>query len=392
MLALRMPRPAAPRLARSACRLRSHTNVRWQSSGAGAGRLYTFGAGKEGQLGLGTDNREDKPKEVAGVTDGVELSLGLYHTLVRCTGGAVVGFGKGGGGRLGKGDETNEYEPLRVGQLSALRVAQVAAGGLHSAVLDEEGRLYTFGFGGYGQLGHGEEVMKLLEPRRVEVLAGMPLRHVSCGGTHMAAVSREGEVFAWGREDQGRLGIPAGTSDSGLQCSPVRLARAPKDVRAVSCGGFHTALLTGEGRVFTFGGGQNGELGTGEMANRHEARGVQGPLGQRRVVEVRCGGLHTVALTEDGELGTGSLASEPRPRLVEALRGVRVTHVAAGGSHTLATDGERLWAWGANREGALGHEGGVTGSPAEVTGLPPGRLLALGAGGHHSAVLLAPPP
>eukprot|EP00966_Prymnesium_polylepis_P248040 5735447-Prymnesium_polylepis.1 len=83
------------------------------------------------------------------------VSAAHTHTLALSEDGAVYSFGWGFDGRLGHGNEEDQLTPRVIEGLLGVRACAVAAGGGHSLVLAASGAVYSFGFGGRGQLGHG---------------------------------------------------------------------------------------------------------------------------------------------------------------------------------------------------------------------------------------------
>jgi len=89
-----------------------------------------------------------------------------------------------------------------------VRMTDVACGRAHAALLSERGEIFTFGEGSRGQLGHG--VLEGTEqPCLVEGLTGLEVTMVGCGGWHSAAVTRDGDLYTWGWNNTGQLGILA---------------------------------------------------------------------------------------------------------------------------------------------------------------------------------------
>lgn len=101
----------------------------------------------------------------------VEVAAGSLHSLFLCDGGAVYSCGGGWEGVLGHGDEASLAVPRPLATLASLRVEHVAAGSAHSVAL-ANGRVWTWGWGRFGQLGHGDE-RKQLAPRMVDDLDGV---------------------------------------------------------------------------------------------------------------------------------------------------------------------------------------------------------------------------
>jgi alpha-tubulin suppressor-like RCC1 family protein len=141
------------------------------------GRVYSTGSSASGQLGHGDSRRRLAPKRVqideidrAGLR-AVQVSAGGYHSLVVAEDGALLSWGRGKGGRLGHGRRiTDVASPLRVEGLwrAGERVVQASAGGDHSVVLTEGGRVLSFGANKFGQCGYVSQEDFQLRPRRIE--------------------------------------------------------------------------------------------------------------------------------------------------------------------------------------------------------------------------------
>ena len=139
-----------------------------------AGRVWAYGRGQNGRLGTGDEDDRTTPTEVAGL-QGVTITFvaaGCYHSVALSAGGGTFTWGRGILGRLGNGDHDKQLEPREVeaGHFGGGRVVQAAAGHGHTATVTAEGRLYTWGYGSGGALGHGNEDNQL-EPREVEAVS-----------------------------------------------------------------------------------------------------------------------------------------------------------------------------------------------------------------------------
>ena len=116
------------------------------------------------------------------------VACGPIHSLVVSSGGNVHSFGDGDDGRLGHGVESqNELVPRRIEALDRVRVVGVAADFAHSMALTVGGDVYTWGWGYFGQLGHGDNNDRLV-PTKVDALQGMS--GIACGDNHNMAVRR----------------------------------------------------------------------------------------------------------------------------------------------------------------------------------------------------------
>lgn len=101
---------------------------------------------------------------------------------------AVYSWGRGEDGQLGLGDTSDQHRPVPIDALQDKRIVQIACGSGHTVVLTEEGEVFTWGRGDDGRLGHGDNGWKFV-PRLVEELRGKSVRQVTCGSYHTAAVT-----------------------------------------------------------------------------------------------------------------------------------------------------------------------------------------------------------
>ncbi|KAG8122483.1 hypothetical protein E2320_017982, partial [Naja naja] len=217
-------------------------------------------------------------------------------------------FGMAGGPSLP--GATEQLQPQFVcrfleGQ-SGVTIKHVACGDLFTACLTDRGIVLTFGSGSSGCLGHGAFV-DVSQPKIVEALLGYEITQAACGASHALALSSEGEVFAWGRGDNGRLGLGNQESHNSPQ-----LVALPSGYEAQKC--------------YTIGSNQHGQLGPVSCRASRAPYLVEG-LQATRVTLVGCGDAFTLAVGADGEVYTwgksargrlGRKEEEPRsPRPVQ---------------------------------------------------------------------------
>ncbi|XP_054476471.1 probable E3 ubiquitin-protein ligase HERC3 [Anoplopoma fimbria] len=215
------------------------------------------------------------------------------------------------GGNVFCVDTTRTYIPRPLEALCNIPVSQVACGSQHTVALTKDGQVYTWGRDSRGQLGLGRIEPRGDSPQHLQCLSGLPLVQVAAGGEQSFALSISGGVFCWGRNDRGQLGL--GDTTDRTTPTPVCNLNTKKTIY-ISCGKDHTAILTKNGAVFTFGSGQYGQL------------------------------------------GHNSFSDELRPRLVAELLGAKVTKIACGRDHTLVlTDSKKVYSFGCGEQGQLGH-------------------------------------
>ncbi|XP_045102157.1 X-linked retinitis pigmentosa GTPase regulator-like isoform X2 [Portunus trituberculatus] len=330
-----------------------HTAVLTES-----GRVFTIGNNDMGQLGLGTTKPVLKPSCVKSIKPEkvVHIGCGRSHTIAACFSGGVYAWGHNGDGQLGTGDHVDHLSPVQILKLEA-PAAGVAAGCAHSIVLTENGELYVWGNNNEGQL--GMDVGEQLTPALVTLPE--PVVNVACGYYHNVATSVSGQVYTWGESDHGKLGL----TDSLLAFHrhPQEMI-LPEKVVQVAAGSAHTLLLTENGVIYSCGLGSSGELG--QNGGRQECW-LPKPIMEtdgKLVVAIAAGANHSSAITADGFLltwgcgrhgklcqGEENFASHFTPGLVRRLRHIRVVLVGCGGCHTMVL--------GCRRHEAQGTEEGL---------------------------------
>jgi alpha-tubulin suppressor-like RCC1 family protein len=113
---------------------------------------------------------------------------------------ALFTWGRGEDGQLGLGDTNDQDEPTYVDALRGVSVHQIACGSGHTVVLTgagDAGQVFTWGRGDDGRLGHGDTGWKYV-PKITQALAGHLVVQVTCGSYHTAAVTETGDLFSWG--------------------------------------------------------------------------------------------------------------------------------------------------------------------------------------------------
>jgi alpha-tubulin suppressor-like RCC1 family protein len=225
------------------------------------GKVLTLGTGKKNELGLGGATTAEEPTEVTGLSDVVQVSCGKHHTAALTAGGEVYTWGCGGTffnpGALGHGNRKSQEVPLKIESLEGTNIVQLASGDFHVVALTDEGKMLTWGKGEYGVLGTGSS-SSALSPVEV-LLADVKIKKVQCGQWFTAAVSEEGDLYVWGANDKGQLGLAEGFAMdmNNMESIPTKVdGFDDMKVLDVACGATHTLALTEDHNVWIFGNGQ----------------------------------------------------------------------------------------------------------------------------------------
>jgi alpha-tubulin suppressor-like RCC1 family protein len=400
-----------------------------------AGQIYAFGENYSGQLGNATHDKEltanPSPALVTlpGVSGSViEVAAGEEHTLAVTSGGQLYAFGSNFYGQLGistdSGSSTPDPTPTLVSLPGATGpVTQVAAGYEHSLAVTSTGQLYAFGSNFYGQLGvstNSGSTTANSTPTLVSLPGATgPVTEVAAGSEHSLAATSTGQLYAFGENEQGQLG--SSTHDNTHDANPtptlVTLPGAGGPVVQLAGGGAHSLALTSTGQLYAFGENRGGQLGvtthsgTGEPTPTPTLVTLPGATGP--ITEIAAGNVHTVVATATGQLyafgenhfgqlgdtaGNGAAVADPTPTLV-TLPGATggVTQIAAGSADSLAvTSSGQLYAFGENRYGQLGNattNGEAAANPTPtLVALPAGTTidtLARGPSAQHTLAVVA---
>uniref|UniRef100_A0A8C3U4A5 HECT-type E3 ubiquitin transferase n=1 Tax=Catharus ustulatus TaxID=91951 RepID=A0A8C3U4A5_CATUS len=285
------------------------------------GTVYTCGCNDLGQLG---HEKARKRPEHVGALDAqniVAVSCGEAHTLALNDKGQVYAWGLATDGQLGlPGTE----ECVRVPRL---KIVHKKLPFFKLTCLNHFGYLFLFSWGQnkYGQLGLGYEYKKQTSPQMIKSLLGIPFAQIAAGGAHSFVLTLSGAIFGWGRNKFGQLGL---NDDNGKYVPTLLKSLRSQKVVHICCGEDHTAALTKEGGVFTFGAGGYGQLGHNSTSHEINPRKVFELMGSV-VTQITCGRQHTTAfvpssgriysfgLGGNGQLGTGTTSNRKSPFTVK---------------------------------------------------------------------------
>ncbi|XP_036169230.1 serine/threonine-protein kinase Nek9 isoform X3 [Myotis myotis] len=264
---------------------------------------------------------------------------------------------------------------------SGCSARQVCAGNTHFAVVTVEKELYTWvnmqgGTKLHGQLGHGDKA-SYRQPKHVEKLQGKAIHQVSCGDDFTVCVTDEGQLYAFGSDYYGCMGVDKVAGPEVLEPIPLNFF-LNNPVEQVSCGDNHVVVLTRNKEVYSWGCGEYGRLGLDSEEDYYTPQKVDVPKALI-IVAVQCGCDGTFLLTQSGKVLACGLNEFNKLGLNQCMSGIinheayhevpyttsftlakqlsfyKIRTIAPGKTHTAAIDERgRLLTFGCNKCGQLG--------------------------------------
>jgi alpha-tubulin suppressor-like RCC1 family protein len=249
-----------------------------------------WGSGKDGRCGIGSEESVSTPRMILKDSEirFTELVCGYHHSAGITVQGALYTWGRGIFGQLGHGNNESYAVPMRVSSLDKFSVLQVACGWQHTIALTTSGKVFSWGYGDDGQLGHGDNE-DCLYPVEIESLQNVIINFIACGHSHSGCLG-EGKLYMWGCNPDARLFASSDES----QYSPIRIS-IPGRGKYLGLGVSHSALILEDGSLYTAGTGSDGQLGY-ECEEYSEIHKVEGFSISRRAIQVSCGDCYTLVL------------------------------------------------------------------------------------------------
>uniref|UniRef100_A0A3Q2Y7Y6 E3 ubiquitin-protein ligase HERC2 n=1 Tax=Hippocampus comes TaxID=109280 RepID=A0A3Q2Y7Y6_HIPCM len=354
-------------------------------------KVFVWGLNDKDQLGGLKGSKVPSFSETLSALNVVQVAGGS-KSLFATVEGKIYACGEATNGRLGLGMSSGTIPiPRQISALSNYVVKKVAVHSRHAMALTVDGKVFSWGEGDDGKLGHFSRNCD--KPRLIEALKTKRIRDIACGSSHSAAITSSGELYSWGLGEYGRLGH--GDNTTQLRPKLVKVLLGHRVIQ-VACGSrdAQTLALTDE-LVFSWGDGDFGKLGRGGSEGCNIPQNIERLNGQG-VCQIECGAQFSLALTKSGvvwtgkgdyfRLGHGTDVHVRKPQMVEGLRGKKIVHVAVGALHCLAvTDSGQVYAWGDNDHGQQGNgTTTVNRKPTLVQGLEGQKITRVACGSSHS--------
>ena len=246
------------------------SNKTWQSVSTGAdftvaiasdGTLWAWGANNYGQLGNGSTQYKYVPtQEDSNGTSWKSVSASYYHTMAIKEDGTLWTWGRNYYGQLGDNTNNDRYTPTQENS-HGTTWKSLSAGTSHSAAIKEDGTLWTWGYNDYGQLGDNTQIDRNI-PTQED--SNGTWNSVSAGDYHTAAIRSDGTLWSMGYGYYGQIGDNSTTN----KMVPTQENTNSTSWSSVSAGGYFTRAIKSDGTLWAWGRNDNGRLGDGTTVDK----------------------------------------------------------------------------------------------------------------------------
>jgi len=250
----------------------------------------------------------------------------------------------------------------------------VSVGTTHNIGIDSVGQLWSWGLNAYGRTAQDIWLTITFSPAAIYT-GTVRFSHVSAGFDHNIAVDREGRLWSWGNNINGRTGL--GISE-GYTATPKLIDTGTNRFTYVSTREFHNIAIDREGKLWSWGSNASGKTGLG-ISEGHTLVPTRIEGLDVNFVQISAGNMHSTAIDEEGRLwswgnningrlGNIKTTNVLVPTLIDTGY-IRFTYVTSAFDHNLAIDGfGRLWSFGNNIYGqtGLGIEEGIMSIPTLI--------------------------
>ncbi len=329
------------------------------------GKLFSWGLNNSGQLGIGSILYQSSfPKQVTTPSNSAgwsNVSAGYNHSLGVKSDGTLWAWGDNSQGQLGINSTTNKTSPVQV--ISGSNTwKKVFAGAYSSFGIKADGSLWAWGNNDYGKLGDGT-IQKRLTPVAVTTVTSYKWVEVATGFYSSYAINSNGELWSWGFNAKGELGIGNTTSKS----NPVKVGSSTDKWLKVAAGQKFALAIKNNNSLWAWGLNANGQLGDGTTVDRKSPKNIA-PTWAYNWISVSAGEGSSYAINSwnklyawgknaDGQLGIGSSVEQHSPVLTG--NGINISWVSISGGYNFA-EGIKLGQYhycgtGKNTYGQLGN-------------------------------------
>lgn len=216
----------------------------------------------------------------------IQSSGGRRHTCAITSDNEVFSWGVGENGQLGIGDTENRHNPTLIQSLIGLNPIKISCGWGHNVLLTDSGKVFTWGFGESGCLGHGD-LNTQLTPKELKAIKDIDIVDVEAGSDFTLLLDKQGNVYYCGNLESKEKAIISSPEIVNFK-NEVKISK-------MAAGLSHCLFITENGEIYSYGWNSDGQLGIGTKDP------IKGPVHissiEEKVKLIACGRVHSVCVT-----------------------------------------------------------------------------------------------
>eukprot|EP01080_Neovahlkampfia_damariscottae_P012452 gene12452-6203_t len=292
-------------------------------------KVYRLGFDQFGELARQSFGMFSTPTLLP-LSNVTQVALGQQHSLFLTSERKIYSTGSNGFGQLGDGTMTSKRTPTLI---LISDVIEVSAGNGHSLALLGNGEVHSFGKNSKGELGLGNPGGTHLTPQQITTMSGQfhSMIKISAGFQFSMSLRNDSLLFCWGDNGLGQLGLGIPSSEIGQPTQMTSISNIWK----IDAGKTHAILLTKNGKVYTFGSNNFGQLGNGSLLEEHRSPVSIASLSNISDISAgsetshamnSVGSIFSFGRNELGQLGIGTFNYSRIPVKVDGFTNVSSIH------------------------------------------------------------------
>jgi alpha-tubulin suppressor-like RCC1 family protein len=323
-----------------------------------SGLLWGWGSNVNGQLGIGNTQNMYFPYPTGTALDWKDIYACENFSIACKTDNTLFSWGKNNYGQLGLGYTT----PMGTGITTPTQIGtdsdwdKTAVGNSHAIAVKTSGTIWAWGASGYGQLGLGSSSGNRNTPAQIGTDSDWS--SIGCGVTHSFGIKKDGTIYSWGNNENGRLGL--GYASTYGPNIPTQIG-SDSDWNKVYGGTAFTLALKTNKTIWSWGKNYDGQLGHGGSTDRStpkqigtdsEWTGIS--AGDKHGLGCKTNGtIYSWGSSNYGQLGFGNTATKRTPTQIGTDS--NWVQISAGFEHSLGLKtNSSIYSWGKNNYGQLG--------------------------------------
>ena len=283
-------------------------------------------------------------------------------------------------------------------------IINIEQGDSHIFLFTKKGSILGLGDNSFGQLSLNKEFKNISSPQKLILIEKLEVYNIFTGGDHCFAITHRNDVYAWGLNAKGQLGLnhnenifspqkvkslSLGTNNLETKFSPSIL-NSNEAISDISCGGLHTVVISNMNRVFSCGFGGCYALGHGNKRSINYFKEIKYFSDfQEKIEKIKSGVSHSGCLINGqlylwGTLGSSKYLIYQKPNTIVINKEI-INFELGDFLSVLLTSSKEVYTMGENIDFQLGHRNNNSLTPIKVNF--PRKVESIGCGLNHVIVI-----